>query len=206
MSMAEQISTDKNQKGVRNMGASPKIRSLVGLGALVFIFVAVFFVNDNTVNELELSSKLELRGVASVHPLDEAARDTSWQKKLATQIAGLPLVPNGKLARLPSPMEALLFGELKGYYLMSLKQEKVSEMLLRNSGVSDAPKYFGEELSFLQKNRDLWWLNFSQVKLKERGPQKSVVDLLDSSHHIVGEALFSWDPQGRMLSLKVEKR
>jgi hypothetical protein len=183
-----------------------KLRSALALGGIISVFIAVFLVNERAVNEMDMSSSVDRRGIASTHPTGTFDRDNSWQKKLATQIAGMNEMPAGKSARRPNAIEKFLFGELKGYYLMELKNQKVHEMLLKQREADDLPRYVGEELNFLQKNRELWWIGFSSLEVKERNNERSVVRMLDSAQRVVGEAAFTWDVAGRLLSLKLEKQ
>ena len=186
---------------------SSRVRSAIGLSGLVFVFIAVTFVNQQPMNDLqqlEMSSQLEGRKVASVNSLNFEA-EAAWKKNLATQIAQMSDVPKGKAARPASALEKFVFGELKGYYLMHLHQEKVREMSLNQRDASDAPRYLGQELRFLQTNRDFWWLDFSELEVKEQNSNRSVVALLDATHKVVGEADFAWDSEGRLLSLKINK-
>ena len=190
-----------NQK----FGRSHQVRSVFGVGALLMIFVAVTFVNQKGVNQLESSSLEDSRELASVAPMGVSIEDAAWKKQLAQSIASIPEVPSGKMARAASPFENFVFGELKGYYMMELQGDKVSEIFLKNKDAVDAPRYLGSEVSFLQKNKQMWWIGFSGLEVKETTPEKSVVTLLDSSKKAVGQADFSWDSSGRMVSLKLEK-
>lgn len=191
-----------------------KFRSVVGLSGLVFVFIAVTFVNQKTVDEsgfMEQSSMKSGRGVASVNQNFSSSdsfynsSDSTWKKTLATHIADLPTLPEGKAARPASALEAFVFGELKGYYLMELKGEKVSEMFLKQKEADDAPKYKGDEISFLRKNREFWWLGFSDLEIKEQSSDKSIIHLLDSSKKVVGRASFAWDSSGHLVSLKIDQ-
>lgn len=189
--------------------SSSKFRSMTGIAGLFFVFMAVFFVNQKTTSDLaegqfnmsSINDPQLHRNIANFGGID-----LSWQKKLASRLAELNDVPAGKSARHPSAIENFLFGELKGYYLMELKGNKVREMTLKQKDAEDLPHYLGEELSFLEKNRTLWWVGFNQTSLKLKTKDKSIVSLLDENQKIVGEASFVWDEAGRMISLKLEKQ
>lgn len=185
-----------------------KIRSALGLTGLLFVFMAVFFANEKTISEMDQSSLGVAPGsVSGVNrdPDSVPSVDNAWQKKLATHLAEMRDVPSGKSARHPNAIEQFLFGELKGYYLMELKDNKVREMMLRQKEAEDVPHYLGEELVFLEKNKEMWWIGFDSLSVKERNLGKSTVNLLDKSHQVIGEASFAWDSEGRLLSLKIEK-
>lgn len=195
-----------NRNLISNKQKTTKIRSALSLISIVFIFVTVFFVNEKTVIEIEKSSQSRNREIASAYTLNRFEQDLSWQKKLASRISESSDVPEGKSARAPNSIEKFLFGELKGYYLMGLEDEKIREMILKQKEAEDAPRYLGTEISFLEKNKNMWWIDFSDSEFRLRTRSKSVVSLLDSSKKIVGEASFSWDSSGRLLSLKIEKQ
>ncbi len=185
-----------------------KIRSVLGLGGLLFVFVAVFFVNEKTVSELDQSSMASINLTESGvnrDPDSIPTTDNAWQKKLASHLAHMQAVPSGKSARQPNAIEKFLFGELKGYYLMEMKNDRVREMILKQKEAEDVPHYLGEELVFLEKNKEMWWVGFESLAVKERNKDKSVVNLLDKSQQVIGAASFAWDGSGRMLSLKIEK-
>lgn len=186
---------------------SNKIRSAFGISGIVFVFIAVTFVNQKTVNQVDQSSIVaDGRNVASVASMqNNVLHDSAWKKNLASRLAEMSKVPGGKIARQASAIENFVFGELKGYYLMELRGEKVSEMFLKQKEAADAPRYLGEEFSFLENNKQFWWINFSNLELKERTSEKSVIKLLDSGRKVVGEASFSWDSSGRLLSLKLDQ-
>lgn len=189
------------QKASANSNAN-KVRSIFGLSGLVLVFVAVTFANQNKVDQMEEASfASQERGIASI----SIQQDLSWKKNLSTRLSEMSQVPSGKAARPANSIENFAFGQLKGHYLMGLQGEKVSEMILKQSEVSDAARMHGEEVSFLEKNKEVWWVDFENLELKERSQEKSVIKLMDSAKSVIGEASFSWDTDGRLLSLKIDK-
>ncbi|MEY4615977.1 MAG: hypothetical protein RJB66_937 [Pseudomonadota bacterium] len=191
-----------NGKNVSTTQNQSKIKSLFGISGLVFVFIAVTFVNQNKVNQIdEASTVSQERGLASI----SVSEDLSWKKNLSSRLAEMAQVPAGKAARQASAIENFAFGELKGSYLMGIQGEKVSEMLLKQKEVKDAPQFVGEEIAFLEKNKSLWWVGFERLEVKERTQEKSVIELMDASKTVVGEASFSWDTEGHLLSLKINK-
>lgn len=188
---------------------SRKISSAIGLITVISVFIIVVIVNDNNSQE-ELADSVALssqRGIASSPVVSQNLNDSFWKKRIAMQISETSGLPSAKLARQPNPIENLVFGELKGYYLMKLDGEKVNGLLLNTQNMSeDVPQYFGEELSFLEKNRQLWSIDFHDLAIKKRESHSSVISLLDGLKKEIGMAEFSWDSMGHMTSLKIEKK
>lgn len=192
---------------------SKKINSALGLVTVMGVFLVVILINGNGNQKLEegsaqLSSQ---RGIASAMVVNQNFNDSQWKKRIAMQIAETNHLPSAKTARPPNPVENLIFGELKGFYLMKLDGDKVHSMILNaqmnNQDKEDEiPKYFGEEMSFLKKNRSLWTVDFQAVELKKRETDHSVVSLIDGYRNEVGTAEFSWDSMGHMTALKIEKK
>jgi hypothetical protein len=176
------------------------------VSALGLVLLTVFLVNDpSSVNQLDQSSQVGQREIASAHPAGTFQRDLSWQKNLASRIAELNEIPEGRSARPPSSIENFLFGELKGYYLMELKDDRIHEMVLNQKEAQDFPEFLGSEISLLERNKELWWLSFEKTNLKSRSTMNSVVQLLDQDQKVIGEAAFAWDADGRLMNLKIEK-
>lgn len=186
-----------------------KMKSVIGLGSLVSVFLIVLLVNENSskqndIHSLELSSH---RGIASASLSSKTVSESIWKRRLASQISEFSDLPSAKLARQPNALETLMFGELKGYYLLKLEGNKVGGMLLSTQNVSeDIPEYFGSEHSFLKKNRDLWIVSFDEIALKERDSSKSIFSLFDSKKNEIGLAEFAWDPSGHMTAFKLVRK
>lgn len=185
------------------MFRNKKVQSLFGLLSLVFVFIVVMTVNapDRTHDKDQVPSRnSEVRGPDSVPP-----PEALWQKQLAAQISEIERIPSGKSARAPNAIEKFLFGELKGYYLMELRGERVQEMTLRDNEVADAPQFLGSELKFLEKYKDMWWLDFHQMFIENQSSTSTEVSLRDQANHVVGRALFTWGQHGRLLSLRIDQ-
>lgn len=188
---------------------SKKMGSTLGLSSLVAVFLVVLIVNENgsKYDDEEKEDLSSHRGLASASVKSNIVSESLWKKRLATQIAEFSNFPSAKSARQPNPIEKLVFGDLKGYYLMKLDGDKVKGMYLNSQNMGDdIPKYLGEEISFLKRNRDLWAVNFEEVSLKQREGFKSVVSLFDASQNEIGMAEFVWDTLGHITSLKIEKK
>jgi len=199
-----------NKNSLNLISDKKKIKSAGGLITLVAIFLAVLIINQKDVSVIdELPYVADNgRGIASAKVSETNEYYSQWKKKVVTQLAELSEIPSGKISRQPSPLEQLVFGELKGFYMFQMDGSKVKELHLNEKYQSqDIPHYFGNEAAFLNAHSELWWLNFKSLS-KEKGTQglQSVVSLLDSSHHVVGEAIFSWNEDGGLTSLKIEKK
>lgn len=187
-----------------------KIKSAGGLFSLGIVFIIVLISNQKNSSVMEELPYVadSGRGIASAKMSETNEYYSQWKKKVATQLAELSEVPSGKISRKPSPLEQLVFGELKGFYMFQMDGNKVKGMQLNEKYQSqDIPHYFGNESVFLNAHRDLWWVSYKSLS-KEKSTQElqSVVSLLDSSHQVVGEAIFSWSGDGGLTSLKIEKK
>jgi len=188
-----------------------RIQSIGGISTIVVIFLLVLFTNQS--NKLAPESTLvksdSTRDIASTKMGISESNEfySQWKKKIASQIAETSDIPSGKISRQPSPLESLVFGDLKGYYLLHMEGVKIKEMRLdQKFKPEEIPRYLGEEFTFLNSHKDLWWVSYNSLSVKERKKQESIVSLLDSSSKIIGEAYFTWDAAGRMTSLKIEKK
>lgn len=198
-----------NSKVWNSLKQGKRLRSLAGVSSMVAIFLLVFITNQShkISFSLEQASSVAPRGIASTQTVESNEFYSQWKKKIAEQIAETSEIPSGKMSRQPNPLEKLVFGELKGYYLLHMEGMKIKEMLLEQKYKTDEiPQYFGSELSFLNSHKNLWWLNYHSLIMKEKKKGESIISLLDSSNKIVGEASFLWDDAGRMTSLKIEKK
>lgn len=199
-----------NSKVWQSLKKGKRLQSITGLSSIVAIFLLVLITNQShklPSSSLDQASTESLRGIASTQPIESNEFYSQWKKKIAEQIADTSDIPSGKMSRQPNPLEQLVFGELKGYYLLQMEGMKIKEMRLeQNYKVDEIPQSLGEEFSFLNSHKNLWWLNYDSLRIKERKKSESVISLLDSSNKIVGEASFSWDVAGRMTSLKIEKK
>lgn len=190
-----------------------KVNSVFGLGTLIGVFLIVILINVNDEQKLEVNSATmsSQRGIASAMVTNQNFSDTLWKKKIATQLGETNHLPSAKVARSPYPMENLVFGDLKGFYLMKLEGDRVRSVMLntQNSGLEkfdDIPKYKGDELSFLNKNKSLWVLDFKDIVLKNREKDRSVVALFDGNKNEIGTAEFIWNDQGQLTNLKFEEK
>lgn len=186
-----------------------KLQSITGLCSIIAIFLLVLVTNQGQkISPPLVNADTEsTRSLASTQPVESNEFYSQWKKKVAEQIADTSDIPSGKISRQPNPLEKLVFGDLKGYYLLQLEGIKIKEMRLEQNYKSDEiPQYLGEEFTFLNAHKNLWWVSFSSLQVKERKDKESIISLLDSSHKVIGEAYFSWDVAGRMTSFKIEKK
>lgn len=198
-----------NNKIWKSLKQGKKLQSLTGLCSIVAIFLLVLITNQShkLSSPLDNTSAESTREIASTLPVESNEFYSQWKKKVAEQIADTSDIPSGKISRQPNPLEKLVFGDLKGYYLLQMEGIKIKEMRLeQNYKSEEIPQYLGEEFSFLNSHKNLWWVNYSSLEVKERKDKESIISLLDSSNKVIGEAYFSWDVAGRMTSFKIEKK
>lgn len=198
-----------NSKVWNSLKQGKRLQSITGLCSIVAILLLVLITNqsDKLTPSMDNVGPESTRGIASTQSVESNEFYSQWKKKIAEQIADTSDIPSGKLSRQPNPLEKLVFGDLKGYYLLQMEGIKIKEMRLeRNYKSDEIPQYLGEEFSFLNAHKNLWWLSYSSLEVKERKDKESIISFLDSTNKIIGEAYFSWDVAGRMTSLKIEKK
>ena len=143
------------------------------------------------------------RAIASAQPFD-IVEDIQAENRLATKISQLDRRP-ASLGQAPSALDQLRYGELAGKYRIAENSSHVREIeYVDSDDVSDRPILVKDRQAFLQANKAVMAVPFSSTKVQSVSEQKEVFELLDQSGRLVGQADFTFDDSGRLLSMKVQ--
>lgn len=179
--------------------AQAKVRNQKAILALSILSVVMLSVLTNQYITRPHDAKGQSRGIASVAaPMNLS--DVRWEHELARELAVTKDSREAHLAEKPSLKDELIFGALEGRYGARVLNGRIAQLEFANVAGEEALKV-DDRAAFLTKYREAFLLNFERVGLASTSSEHEVWNLLNSERTIVGQARFSFDGQGRVLSM-----
>jgi hypothetical protein len=167
-----------------------------GLGVLAFVLVGSFYMND-VIKSGESNTTMVYteggRGIASVQSI---GRSSGVSKAFVSKLAESEGLDKAQKAQRPSLFDKFAFEELQGRYSVEMKSGKIKSFRFDAQANSD-PLALPKPIEFLNSHKDLWSVNFENIKKSDvSNTYKEVFDLNDKKNQKVGSVVFEKDEKG----------
>ncbi len=188
----------------RLMDRNQDQKAVLGLSIVSVLVVSVFL------NEWIVKSQAGIdaisganRGIASIEEVG-AVESIQWEHELAQKLSQDKDTAKGLLAAKPTLKDELVFGFLEGKYRTHLSENKIQGFEFLDQKNNEQPLVIKQKEEFLKIFRTVFSVTFAKVQLDKKESGFEVYKLLGSSNQTIGQAQFSLDDQGRVLSLKIQ--
>ena len=187
----------------RLMDRSQDQKAVLGLSIVSVLVMTVFL------NEWIMKSQSGIdavsgnnRGLASFEQLS-SVESIQWEHELAQKLSQEKDVAKSLLAAKPTLKDELVFGFLEGKYRTKMTNDRIQSFEFTEAH-ADGPLVIKEKGEFLKIFKSVFTVAFAKVQLERREGKVEFYKLLSASNQSLGQAQFSLDDEGRVLSLVIQ--
>ncbi|RYZ70059.1 MAG: hypothetical protein EOP09_06665 [Proteobacteria bacterium] len=187
----------------RLMDRSQDQKAVLGL-SIVSVLVMTVFLNEWIVksqNGIDAGVNNN-RGIASFEDLS-SVESIQWEHELAQKLSQEKDVAKSLLAAKPTLKDELVFGFLEGKYRTRVANNRIQGFEFTTAS-AEGPLVIKEKGEFLKIFKSVFSVPYAKVQLDRREGKQEFYKLLSASNQSLGQALFSLDDEGRVLSLSIQ--